>query len=88
MSITHAHQCVCMTTEIRAVKGVLSMQAMERRYTALADQQGKLAAEKEKLSSEKQALMEVKAALTCCPMLAAIGASCLCLSMSVFTIMI
>ena len=36
-------------------------QAMERRYTALADQQGKLAAEKEKLSSEKHALMEVKA---------------------------
>ena len=34
-------------------------QAMERRYTALADQQGKLAAEKEKLSSEKHALMEV-----------------------------
>ena len=35
------------------------MQAMERRYTALAEQQGTLAAEKEKLSSEKQALMEV-----------------------------
>ena len=38
------------------------MQAMERRYTVLADQQGKLAAEKEKLSSEKQALIEVLAA--------------------------
>ena len=62
MSITHAHQCVCMTMKMRAVNGVLSMQAMERRYTALADQQGKLAAEKEKLSSEKQALMEVRAA--------------------------
>ncbi len=35
-------------------------QAMERRYTALADQQGQLAAEKEKLSSEKHALMEVR----------------------------
>ncbi len=39
------------------------MQAMERRYTALADQQGKMAAEKEKLSSEKQALIEVTACL-------------------------
>lgn len=38
------------------------MQAMERRCTALADQQGKLAAEKEKLFSEKQALTEVIAA--------------------------
>ncbi len=35
------------------------VQAMERRYTALAEQQGTLAAEKEKLLSEKQALMEV-----------------------------
>ena len=32
---------------------------MERRYTALAEEQGQLAAGKEKLSSEKQALMEV-----------------------------
>ena len=32
---------------------------MERRYTALAEEQGQLAADKEKLSSEKQALMEV-----------------------------
>ena len=38
-------------------------QAMERRYTALADQQGRLAAEKEKLSSEKQALIEVTTSL-------------------------
>lgn len=82
MSITHAHQCVCMTMKMRAVNGVLSMQAMERRYTALADQQGKLAAEKEKLSSEKQALMEVRAGLICCPMLAGICASRLCLSMN------
>ena len=43
--------CLCFVT-----------QAMERRYTALAEQQGALAAEKEKLSSEKQALMEVIAA--------------------------
>lgn len=35
---------------------------MERRYTALAEQQGTLAAEKEKLSSEKQTLIEVIAA--------------------------
>ena len=32
---------------------------MERRYTALAEEQGQLAADKEKLSSEKQALKEV-----------------------------
>ena len=77
-----------MTAKIRAVNDVLSMQAMERRYTALANQQGKLAAEKEKLSTEKQALMEVKAALICCPMLAVSRASCQCLSMSVLIIMI
>ncbi len=39
------------------------MQAMERRYTALAEEQGKLASEKEKLVSENNRLTEVIASI-------------------------
>jgi hypothetical protein len=38
---------------------ILIPQAMERRYTALAEEQGKLAAEKERLLSENKRLTEV-----------------------------
>ena len=56
----------CFRLRFRPSSGLHnSMQAMERRYTALAEEQGQLAADKEKLSSEKQALMEV-AVPTCC----------------------
>jgi hypothetical protein len=37
----------------------LSVQAMERRYTALAEDQGRLAADKEKLAAEKGQLEQV-----------------------------